>query len=325
MRPVVVERIRIHRRALAARWYGRISTLTGTSPAWHEAGRFERHFLAGMDALVHDAPDDGTEAFAEFAGRLGQEALVLQVPTSEVVRALLQIKPVVVEFLWDEPPGDGPDAATVRSLDRMVSAGILEAMRRQERQRDRRTASLRAQVNGLRERLRDQTLVEPVTGLYNATYFAVAARREVLRSRRFERTFAIGMIALDLDEEMGESIGEEGLQAFEIRLADIMRRTARQEDVRAALGGGRFGIILPETTPEGAFAFADRLRRSVEQTTFAIPGHPFPLTQTVSIGLACYPRDGGDEQALLARAEEALARAASSRNTVVAAATAQEF
>lgn len=325
MRPDVVERIRIHRRALAARWYDRISALAGTSPAWRDAGRFERHILAGMEALVHDAAADGPEAFAEFAGRLGQEALALQVPTSDVVRALLQVKPVILEFLWDEPPGDGPDVATVRSLDRMVSAGVVEAARRQERQRDRRTATLRAQIDELRERLRHQTLVDPVTGLHNPTYFTVAARRELLRSQRFQRAFSIAMIALDLDEELGESIGEEGLQASAVQLAGILRRTSRQEDLRAALGGARFAIILPETTPEGAFAFADRLRQKVEQTTFTIPGHPFPLTLTVSIGLACYPRDGGDEQALLARAEEALARATAGRNTVVAAATAQDF
>lgn len=325
MRSDIVEQIRVHRRALAARWYGRISALTGASTAWRDAERFERHTLAGMEALAHDAASGRPEAFVEFAGRLGQEALALQVPAGDVVRALLEMKPVVLEFLREGPPGRGPDVPTVQYLDRLVSDGILEAVRRQERHRDRRAVTLVAQIDELRERLRRQTLIEPVTGLYNATFFAVAARREVLRSLRFDRTFSIGMIALDQDEDLAESVGEEGLQALKVQLVEVLTRAGRQEDLKAALDGGLFGIILPETPPEGAFAFAERLRQSVEQTTFAVPGHPFPLTQTVSIGLACYPRDGQDEQALMARAGEALARARSGRNTVVAAATAQDF
>jgi diguanylate cyclase (GGDEF)-like protein len=146
-----------------------------------------------------------------------------------------------------------------------------------------------------------------------------------MRGKRFSRVFTIGLVSIDQDDEIRESLGEEGLRAVAIQLADILTRATRTVDFRAALGGGRFGVILPETDMEGAFVVAERLRHAVEQSAFALPEQPFPLTQTVSIGLACYPRDGDEDQALLARAEEALARARTGKNTTVVAATAQDF
>ncbi|MDR7521022.1 MAG: GGDEF domain-containing protein [Armatimonadota bacterium] len=320
-----VERIRMHRRILGARWVQHVAHIPRASPMWRDVARMDRHMLAGMDALVDAATTGQVEAFGEFAGRLSQEAFALQVPLDEVIRALLQIKPVILDFLEEGTAGRRLDVETVQLLNRLISVGVLEAIRRHERHRDRRALALQEQIDELRERLRRQVLVDPVTGLFNANSFAAAVRREVLRSRRFARTFTVGLVALDQEDELREALGEDGLRAVAIQLADSLTRSTRQVDVRAALGGGRFGLILPETSIDGAFVLAERLRQAIERSAFALPDHPYPMTQTVSIGLACFPRDGEDDQALLARAEEALARARAGRNTTVAAATAQDF
>jgi len=320
-----LERIRTHRRVLAARWARQVADFPRASPLWRDGQRIDRHMMAGMDALVEAASTGRMESFVDFAGRLSQEAFALQIPLDEIIRALLQIKPIALDFLADSGVTPVLDAETVQFVTRLVSVGILEAIRRHERQRDRRALAAQEQIDELRERLRRQVLVDPLTGLFNANYFAIAVRRESLRSRRFERTFTIGLVSLDQDDEIRESLGEEGLRAVTIQLADILTHATRQVDFRAALGGGRFGLILPETSLEGAFVLAERLRQAVENSAFALPDHPFPMTQTVSIGLACFPRDGEDDQALLARAEEALARARAGKNTTIVAATAQDF
>lgn len=317
--------LRIHRRTLAARWARLAAEIPRAGPFWQDAPRSERHMLAGVDALVEAGTSGRVEPFQEFAGRLSQEAFALQVPVDEVIRALIGIKMIVLDLLDETRVSARPSVETVRVLDRLISVGILEAIRRHERQRDRRTLALQEQIDELRGRLRRQVLVDPVTGLFNANSFAIAVRRETVRGRRFTRTFSIGLVALDQDDEIREALGDEGLRALALQLADILTRTLRQVDFRAALGGARFGLILPETSLEGAFHLAERLRKNVEQSAFRMPDHPFPRTHTISIGLACYPRDGEDDQALLARAEEALARARAGRNTTIAAATAQDF
>lgn len=321
----VLNRIRSNRRTLAARWAGVLANLPRGGHLWRDVPRIERHTLAGMEALVETAASGQTNTFTEFAGRLSQEAFALQVSVDEVIRALISIKPIVLDFLSESPDPAGPSVETVRFLDRLVSLGVVEAIRRHERQRDRRMLALQGQIDELRDRLRRQELVDPITGLVNTNAFAAAVRRETARSRRFGRTFTIGLLALDKADDIREEMGDEGLRVLTLRLADILTHNTRQVDFRAALGGGRFGLILPETSLTGAISVAERLRKSVEASAFVITDQQSPQTHTVSIGLACYPRDGEDDQTLLARAEEALARARGGTNATVAAASAQDF
>jgi diguanylate cyclase (GGDEF)-like protein len=325
MTPLSLDRIRTHRRPLAAKWVEHAGALPRTSFFWQDATRTDRHLLAGLDALHHAGKTGAVEPFVEFAGRLSQEAFALQVPLDELIRVLLGLKPIILDFLAEQDAPSASDVDTIQFLNRLISVGIIEVIRRHERRRDQRALALRDQIDELRSRLRHQALIDTVTGLLNANSFALAVRREVQRSRRFDRTFTIGLVALDRDEEIKDSIGDEGLRAVTIHLAGIITHTLRQVDLRAALGTARFGIILPETSLEGSFALAERLRTEIEKAPFAIPDHPVPMTHTVSIGLACFPRDGADEQLLLQRAEEALARARAGRNTTVAAASSQDF
>jgi diguanylate cyclase (GGDEF)-like protein len=323
--PGTLDRIRTQRRTIAARWSGHAAEIPRANPVWQDTNRIDRHMLTGTDALIEAGATGAMEPFAEFAGRLSQEAFALQVPLDEVIRVLLALKPTVLDLLAEHRSGHDLDVETAQFLNRLISVGIIEAIRRHERQRDRRALALQEQIDELRTRMRHQVLVDPVTGLFNANSFALAVRREVMRSRRFGRSFTLGLVSLDQDEEIKDALGEEGLRAVTIQLADLLTHLVRQVDFRAALGGGRFGVILPETALDGAFVLAERLRTAVEQATFTLVDHPYPLTQTVSIGLACYPRDGEDDQTLLARSEEALTRARAGRNATVAAATAQDF
>ncbi|MGH2403194.1 MAG: GGDEF domain-containing protein, partial [bacterium] len=281
MHDAAIERIRMQRRALAARWARQIAESPGVNAAWGGQARLDPHTATGISALVEAITSDRVEPFAEFAARLAQEAFALQVPVHEVIRVLLQVKPLVLELLAD-PALPPIEVETVRWIDRLISAGILEGVRRHEHQRDRRVIATQQQLEGLRDRLRREVVVDVVTGLHNANYFSIAVRREVRRSRRFNRMFTLGLVAIDQDDEIRESWGDDGLRAVTLHVADILTRATRQVDVRATLGSGRFGLILPETSLESALILAERLRQAVEGRAFTPPDHPYPMTQTVS-------------------------------------------
>jgi len=278
-----------------------------------------------MDALAEAAAAGQVEPFIEFAGRFSGEALALETPLEEVIRALLEAKPTVLDLLSSDPAAGDQDPDVVNFLNRLISSGILEVIQRYERQWSRRGLAVQGHLDELRERARHQIIVDSQTGLFKATHFATAAERELTRSRRFKRSFAVALVAVDQEEEIGDTLGSEADRALTVHLANILTNETRVVDLRAALGSGRFGLILPEASLEGAFALAERIRGSVERTLFVPPGHPYPLTLTVSIGLACYPQDADNSQELLERAEEALARARAGQNTTVAAASAHDF
>jgi diguanylate cyclase (GGDEF)-like protein len=315
----VIDRVRTTRRLLASRWTAQVTEAPDGSPWWLDRARADRLMLAGIEALGDAMADGRVEPFAEFAARLSQEAFALQAPLHEVVRVILQLKPIVLEVLVGPAPAPQPDVAALELLDRLISAGILEAVRRYESQRQRRAMATQEQVEALRDRLRRQVIVDPLTGLYNANHFPIAVRREVRRSRRFGRVFTVALVCLNQDDEIREAGGDEGLRGVVLQLSEILTRATRQVDVRAALGGTRFGLILPETPPDGAVAVAERIRRAIESASFEFPEHPHHMTHTVSIGLACFPQEAQDDAGLLARLEEALTRARAGRSATVAA------
>ncbi len=310
---------------LATHWARAMALTPARGQVWKDHERLERHAQAGLDALAEAASTGQVSSFVEFAGRLSGEAFALDTPLEEVIRALLDVKPAVLDFLAGAvPPGD-QDAEAVHFLNRLISAGVLEVIQRHERQRARRGLTEQSRLDELRERARRQIIVDAQTGLFNATFFATAAARELARSQRFGRTFALALLAVDQEEEISGTLGSEASTAIAVHISGVLTAETRLVDLRASLGSGRFGLVLPETSLEGAFALAERIRRSVESTVFVPPGHPYPLTPTVSIGLACYPRDAESAQGLIERAEEALVRACAGGNTTVATASAGDF
>ena len=276
MHTALIERIRTHRRILTSRWSKALKEAPGANPWWQDTERTDRLLFAGLEALIEAVSSGNDELFVAFASRLSQEAFALQVPPNVVIRAILTGKVIVTEFLTEPDSSPGLDVATVQSLDRVVSAGILEGIRRHERQRERRLLTAQEQLEQLRDRLRRQVVVDPATGLYNANYYSIAVRREVRRSQRFGRVFSLALVAPDKDDGVREAWGDEGLRAVSITLADILTRCTRQVDLRAALGGVRFGLILPETPMEGAFVLAERIRSRGRTASVHAPRSPIP-------------------------------------------------
>ncbi len=105
--------------------------------------------------------------------------------------------------------------------------------------------------------LRHAATHDPLTGLYNRVYFDEEFHR-LSRGRRWPVT----VIMIDLDnlkttnDTFGHSVGDEVLQ----QAADLLRRTFRQEDLIARIGGDEFVILVPNCEDELASQLIRRLR-----------------------------------------------------------------
>ncbi len=168
--------------------------------------------------------------------------------------------------------------------------------------------------------LQAEARVDPKTGLYNARYFASALSEELGRAQRFERPLSLIMADLDLLREINNSYGHLAGDAVLKGIAEVFRAELRHYDVPARFGGEEFSILLPETPPEEALEIAERVRRAVAARAFDVETSSEPIRATVSIGVAGYPKDAQDPNALIHQADLAVYRAKlQGRNRVLGA------
>src|SRR5207244_9137843 len=157
--------------------------------------------------------------------------------------------------------------------------------------------------------LQAEARVDPKTGLFNARYFAAALADELGRAQRFERPLSLIMADLDLLRDINNSYGHLAGDAVLKGISEVFRTQLRHYDVPARFGGEEFSILLPETPPEQAMEIAERIRRAVAEQAFEVETSDQPIRATVSIGVAGFPKDGGDANELIHQADLAVYRA----------------
>src|SRR5918993_1211292 len=168
--------------------------------------------------------------------------------------------------------------------------------------------------------LEEEARVDPKTGLFNARHFASSLAEELGRAVRFERPMSLIMADLDLLRDINNTYGHLAGDAVLRGIAQIFRAQLRHYDVPARFGGEEFSILLPETPPEQAMEIAERIRRAVAGNQYDVETSSEPIRATVSIGVAGYPKDAKDPNALIHQADLAVYRAKlQGRNRVLGA------
>lgn len=144
---------------------------------------------------------------------------------------------------------------------------------------------------GLIEDLLIASRYDALTGLYNRRRFGELLDAEINRCRRFDRGFSLLMLDIDdfkkINDTYGHMMGDQLLRIFGRRLAGMLR----EMDVACRWGGEEFVALLPETSMEGAFVVAEKIRSETEAARLNHEG--IELGFTVSIGLAHFPSGDG--------------------------------
>src|SRR6476646_7828780 len=140
---------------------------------------------------------------------------------------------------------------------------------------------------------------DPLTRLQNRRAFTHRLEVEAARSRRYDRPFALVTCDLDgfkaLNDRHGHLAGDSALELMGALLAAALR----QSDAGFRIGGDEFAVILPETTEAEVAAVIERVAGDLERDG------RFQQLQA-SFGVAVYPRDGADPEALFRAADEAM-------------------
>lgn len=157
----------------------------------------------------------------------------------------------------------------------------------------------------LQESLRQQSIRDPLTGLFNRRYLEESIEREVARCSRRGAPLSVMMFDVDHFKRFNDSHGHDGGDALLAALGKLIRGHCRTEDIACRYGGEEFTIILPEMPLQRALERAESLRREVEAMRVVHLGKPLaPVTS--SIGVAAMPEHGDASSQLLRVADAAL-------------------
>ena len=144
--------------------------------------------------------------------------------------------------------------------------------------------------------------VDPLTGLFNRTFFFTAMEREIARSMRSGRAFCLLMADLDdlkaTNDVYGHFIGDLVLRG----VGEVVRSSVRRVDVPARYGGDEFVVLLPETDRAGAEVVAEKIRTGVAQLD--VPGTE--ARTSLSVGIVTHPSDGHSADDLMIAADQAM-------------------
>jgi diguanylate cyclase (GGDEF)-like protein len=163
----------------------------------------------------------------------------------------------------------------------------------------------------LEEKLKTLASHDELTGCVNFRSTMELLEKEIVRSRRYQKKFSIIMIDLDyfkrINDEYGHLAGNYALVAF----VNVVKNSVRSIDTVGRYGGEEFIIVLPETDPQNALVFLERIRNNLGQTKITSPHleKEKEFTLQFSAGIVAFPYNAGDLKELLWVADNALLQA----------------
>jgi diguanylate cyclase (GGDEF)-like protein/PAS domain S-box-containing protein len=171
----------------------------------------------------------------------------------------------------------------------------------------------------LREALRNRSVRDPLTRLFNRRYLEETLVRELASCKRDNQQLGIIMVDVDHFKKYNDTHGHDAGDYVLVEIAEIVRSKLRVGDVPCRYGGEELVLVMPGVPKETAAARAEVVRKAVEKHEFIHRGKSLSGI-TISLGVANYPTDGDTPAALLKAADSMLYLAKESgRNKVVVA------
>jgi diguanylate cyclase (GGDEF)-like protein/PAS domain S-box-containing protein len=174
----------------------------------------------------------------------------------------------------------------------------------------------------LRETLRDQSIRDPLTGLFNRRFMEESLNRELLRAARKRHSVALLFLDLDNFKHFNDAFGHDAGDLVLRSIADLFRRFFRSDDVCCRYGGEEFALILPESTAEYAAVRANELRDEIKSLNLQYKDRTLGKV-SVSIGVAAFPEHGSSSEELLGAADRCLYQSKGAGRDTVTVATPQ--
>lgn len=168
----------------------------------------------------------------------------------------------------------------------------------------------------LLEILRDSSLKDGLTGLYNRRFLDEFVEKASAQAGREPVSYGILMVDIDYFKMVNDTHGHDIGDIVIKRLAEILSQNIREADLAIRFGGEEFLILLHNPSEAGAIEVAEKLRKAFEKTLFELSDET--MRKTMSIGVSLFPQDADSIWKVIKFADTALYKAKNQgRNQVV--------
>lgn len=244
-------------------------------------------------------------------------SILLSARTTAVVAGVQIVGLCLLPVLVPETAGINWPSFIILMLFVSVLSIVANVVRRKDAEQiDRQTG----QLTERHAQLREQSVRDPLTGLFNRRHLEEMLEQEAHRAARQQSP--LGVIMLDIDrfklfnDTHGHAAGDELLR----EVGRMLRGQLRETDVACRFGGEEFVLLLPGASVEVLQRRAERIRSAAEQLRVTFDGRILDGI-TLSIGIAEFPSHGATGEAVLRAGDAALYQAKREGRDRVAVAT----
>ena len=256
--------------------------------SWGELPPSEQSFAAnecralrgGQTQSLHQK--EGEQACLHLAEPLPAVSFCLPIQVQGEIVGVLNVR------TWQE--------ASLNDVKRQLASSVVELARMA-------LSNLR-----LRDALREQSIRDPLTGLYNRRYMEEALKQQLSRATRGLHPLGVIMIDIDHFKRFNDTHGHAAGDALLREVARLLQTHIRTEDISCRYGGEEFLLILPDASLETTQQRAELLQQQakglqVHDASRSLGGI------TLSVGVAMYPQHGRSIEKVMRAVDAALYRA----------------
>jgi diguanylate cyclase (GGDEF)-like protein len=231
---------------------------------------------------------------------LASLAVLMPLLVSRILKPVERLKAQASALLERSPPLTQAASVWTRNDELGMLGRHLVQVRAQ-------LGALFGQLESKNAQLEQLALYDHLTNLPNRTLFVDLVQREIQQAHRSQQRFGIMFIDLDRFKAVNDSMGHAAGDAVLVEVSRRLRNSVREVDVVGRQSGDEFLVLARDVAHwEGLGEVADRILRAVELPV-AI-GASFARV-SASIGIALYPDDAGEYEALLKNADIAMYQA----------------
>jgi diguanylate cyclase (GGDEF)-like protein len=159
----------------------------------------------------------------------------------------------------------------------------------------------------LHQKMVELAITDDLTKLFNTRYLERTLDMEVSRCDRYNTSLSLIFMDVDYFKNVNDRYGHIIGSKLLVEVGQLLLTKLRAVDIVARYGGDEFVIVLPQTNLKYATQIAERMRKTIAETTF-LKEQGYNIKVTASFGLAAYPEKAQSKEELLKLADEAMYR-----------------